>query len=261
MPDFRDSVFSFPAEVFRVAARALNSWSIQQPSLPCWRLWWNSEPGASVTWNDRRFKLTPDHIVLVAPETAFKVVLSRPVECHLFIHFALGSTRWRLTDRVISLAPPDETLKAALALSKRLLQTRDKTLTEPLRAISLVSSVLDLTDEEMWPAPPTDHRVRRVVTAIDGNPGAHWPDAALARLASMSAGGFARLFRAQNGGLSPQAYLHRQRLALARHLLMQTELPIESVAEQSGFCDRSYFSTVFRREVGVPPAKYRQQTR
>jgi len=261
MPDFLGSVFSFPIDVFRVVARPLDDWTIQQPSLPCWRLWWNSEPGARVTWRGRRFALSPDRVILVAPETEFEALLVKPVALHLFIHFTPGALDWRRTDQLISLRIPSAIHEAILALSKKLSDAAHPAMAEPLRAISLITSVLALIDVARWPAPPADPRVRRVMAAIDADPGADWPDSALARIASMSIGGLARLFRTQTGGLSPQSYLQRQRLALARHLLMQDGLSIDSIAERCGYCDRSYFSTVFRKAVGVAPAKYKLHIR
>ena len=72
--------------------------------LPCWRLWWNSNPGAFVRWQGRRIALGPDRFVLVAPETPFEVELRKPIARHVFIHFGLATNQWRLTNRVIEVA-------------------------------------------------------------------------------------------------------------------------------------------------------------
>jgi AraC-like DNA-binding protein len=36
---------------------------------------------------------------------------------------------------------------------------------------------------------------------------------------------------------------------------------IEQIAEACGFCDRNYFSTVFRKKLGIPPAEFRKMLR
>jgi transcriptional regulator GlxA family with amidase domain len=149
----------------------------------------------------------------------------------------------------------------ARALVSRLPKDTTIPYLEPLRAIALVAAVLAETDPGLWLPPQLDARVARATEAMDSQPGLPWPDRALARMSGMSVGGFVRLFRGEMGGCSPQAYLLAQRLARARTLLTQTELTLEAIAESCGFCDRSYFSTVFRRGVGIPPARYRQEGR
>ncbi len=59
-------------------------------------------------------------------------------------------------------------------------------------------------------------------------------------------------------GLTPIAYLTRFRLRQARRLLKDDSLNISDVAAAVGFSDGSYFSRVFRREMGMSPSDYRQ---
>ena len=53
--------------------------------------------------------------------------------------------------------------------------------------------------------------------------------------------------------------LQRVRLERAKRLLLETDLPIPSVAEAAGFASPSYLGQVFRRTFGVTPARYRRQ--
>lgn len=53
-----------------------------------------------------------------------------------------------------------------------------------------------------------------------------------------------------------QAHLDR-----ARRLLLETDLPLPTVAEASGFNTPSYLAQVFRRHIGMTPARYRRQAR
>lgn len=54
-------------------------------------------------------------------------------------------------------------------------------------------------------------------------------------------------------------FLTSLRLARAKFLLRGTGLPLKQVATLSGFANEYYFSTVFRRETGQPPAAYRRE--
>lgn len=50
-----------------------------------------------------------------------------------------------------------------------------------------------------------------------------------------------------------------RRLDIARRLLTCSNLPLQVIAERSGFRSAHYMSAVFRRELGYPPGKLRQQ--
>ena len=54
-------------------------------------------------------------------------------------------------------------------------------------------------------------------------------------------------------------YVTQQRLLHARMLLTTSKLSMDSIAEQCGFQDSAYFSTVFKREIGMPPTAFRKQ--
>ena len=49
--------------------------------------------------------------------------------------------------------------------------------------------------------------------------------------------------------------------ALVKQLLTETDLPLEQIAERAGFPHVEYLSVAFRREVGVPPSRFRAQNR
>lgn len=65
-----------------------------------------------------------------------------------------------------------------------------------------------------------------------------------------------RLFHDQYG-LPPSMYLQRVRLSHAVWLLKNRQLTVAEVAALSGFDDPGYFSRLFRREIGVPPGRFR----
>ncbi len=67
-----------------------------------------------------------------------------------------------------------------------------------------------------------------------------------------------RLF-SRHVGISPGRFLKKRRIAYAKELLLQPELPVSLVAELAGFEDANYFSKVFRKEAGMSPSEYAQQ--
>ena len=62
-------------------------------------------------------------------------------------------------------------------------------------------------------------------------------------------------------GRSPSAEIHRRHVEQAKRLLTETDMQIPDVAAASGFGSPTYFATIFKREMGLSPLKYRSSTR
>ena len=58
-------------------------------------------------------------------------------------------------------------------------------------------------------------------------------------------------------GYKTTEYILMARLSKAKHLLRTTELPVGEIAMQCGIEDVGYFSTLFRKHVGMTPTMYR----
>ena len=56
---------------------------------------------------------------------------------------------------------------------------------------------------------------------------------------------------------SVKKYINNLRIKQAEKLLLTTDLPIGNIATLCGFTDTNYFSTAFKKSVGLPPMKYR----
>lgn len=80
--------------------------------------------------------------------------------------------------------------------------------------------------------------------------------AELAAGLGVSAGWLFRAFRRRTG-VTPQAFLQRERMTRAGHLLSAGGLSVARVAELVGFADPLYFSRAFRRHHGRPPSALR----
>ena len=58
-------------------------------------------------------------------------------------------------------------------------------------------------------------------------------------------------------GRSVGTEIKRQRLAVAKKLLSGTDLKLETIARQTGFCHASYFIRIFKSGTGVSPRRFR----
>lgn len=62
----------------------------------------------------------------------------------------------------------------------------------------------------------------------------------------------------QQLGCSPQKYLLRCRLQMAREALLNTSIPVAVLASEFGFASTSAFSRAYKKHMGVSPAQTRQ---
>jgi AraC-like DNA-binding protein len=252
--------FRLDLGVLTVSLSRLRHWRVTRGGQPYWRLYWNPDPGAVVRLGGRQVPLEPGRVVLISPNTEFD---GRHVghPRHLWIHFVAGDPM----DRLSGLVWPIEDLgpwRARLeALARRLAESRD-VLDRPsqLETASLVTWALSHVPSDRWPKPTGDSRIENAVRAIRDEPGRAWTNAQLARRAHLAPNSFIRRFR-QVMGVPPGEYLSRCRIDRASLMLAHSDESIEAIAEACGFCDRSYFSTVFRRRTGLSPARYRRLLR
>lgn len=58
--------------------------------------------------------------------------------------------------------------------------------------------------------------------------------------------------------LAPMEYVSYYRIRMAAHSLVETQMSVAEIAEACGFGSGSYFTKVFRREMGCTPREYRE---
>jgi transcriptional regulator GlxA family with amidase domain len=94
--------------------------------------------------------------------------------------------------------------------------------------------------------------------SIEDNLAAPMDNRALSRACGLSESHFIRTFRAVMGQ-TPAQYILDRRVAQAAQRLLYTRDSIEQIAEACGFPNRSYFTRVFTRRAGTPPATFRRK--
>ena len=101
-----------------------------------------------------------------------------------------------------------------------------------------------------------DPRLSRALVAMHDRPQRDWRNGELAEVAGMSLSRFADLF-AQKVGETPQSYLRRWRMILARQEIAAGER-IQSVARRLGYGSAEALSRAFSKHFGVSPMQMRK---
>jgi len=101
-----------------------------------------------------------------------------------------------------------------------------------------------------------DPRLARLWSTVRRDLGGPWDLQRLARFAGLSEESLRRLCQ-REFGRAPLAHLTRLRMQLAADLLACTQEKIASIAVRVGYRDPFAFSNAFKRELRLPPSRYR----
>jgi two-component system response regulator YesN len=74
----------------------------------------------------------------------------------------------------------------------------------------------------------------------------------------LSSGHLSRVY-SRTTGMTLEEYLIRQRVELAKRMLLDPRLNVAEVAERCGFCNPAYFASVFKKYVRCTPREFASQ--
>ena len=99
-------------------------------------------------------------------------------------------------------------------------------------------------------------RLQRVRDYVEAHLGDALSLAVLADIACLSPYHFSRSFK-QASGVGPQRYVLQRRIERAKALMRRTNESLALIAHEAGFSDQSHLTSLFRRETGMTPGRYR----
>lgn len=99
--------------------------------------------------------------------------------------------------------------------------------------------------------------VQKVLTYIDTNLCADLSLKAFSENLSINASYLSTLFKKEMG-ISLTEYVNQKRILHAQRLIVSTNLPVKSIAQQCGIPDICYFSRMFKKISGITPKEYRE---
>jgi len=286
LPTTQQGYYTAGLEILRFDYWVVQLWNHANLAAPYWRLYWNREAGAEVQLREERFALTPECLLLIAPNTPFTTRFSGAdageqtdnlmIGCpigewvkptrrggrivhHFFTHFLAGTPYDTLSAHIFPFTIDNQSRELIQLILHPMADNRQQlNRQQSLALCALLHLALSHVPDELWPSPQTDERIKAVLNFIDQHFDQRLTNEDFAPIAAMSAKAFVRLFKAHTHQ-TPLEYLQHKRLEKASILLHHANDSIERIAEQCGFYDRHHFTKLFQRVFGIGPAAYRKR--
>jgi AraC-like DNA-binding protein len=257
--------------LLRVGARPLGrQWRYADLHAPYWRLYCNHQDGARIHPLDG----PPIHLAarrryLIPPWVHFASE-SREGVAHVFCHFDLLGMPGAL---IRAWFPSPIRLRSDPALEQAVLELGDRMAAGgaitaggacawKAAVHAALAEALDALPAREQPRllrhTRTDLPFAKALHHIHAHLGENLSNGALAARCGMGSDHLIRLFR-RHLDQTPLQYVQERRLAAAARDLVQGDEGIEVVAERYGFPNRFYFTRVFTRRMGQPPAAWRRR--
>lgn len=129
-----------------------------------------------------------------------------------------------------------------------------------LLLIYMVRAWMAQAETGAWPAVLNDPVATAALRALHSDPAAPWTADRLASEAGVSRATLSRRFTSLVGR-PPMAYLTWWRLTLAATRLRDSNVPLATVARETGYGSPYALSHAFSREFGTTPGRYRERVR
>ncbi len=242
-------------------ATEIMSRSTELRSRPFWRFHWNSTPGAWFNWQGEKLMMGPNRLIAVPPHVKISQGCSSP--CHHVFMQIDGGLIFNSCKKVLwvdtqanGLLSVLQNIEAKLKKSGRTApENIDFFLSQKIKAV--VNRVFaELEPNDLLQIKP-DSRIAKAILLIEESLQYGMSNEQLADKVHLSTNAFIRLFT-QKVGMAPQQFLMKQRLQQAALRLTTTSASIDQIATDVGFCERSYFSRIFKREFQISPAQFRK---
>jgi len=167
------------------------------------------------------------------------------------------------TSPVVTLADPGA-FRHLFTLLKQA-AAHDRTPSNDLRifawTLELIGLVLESNAQAIGSLPvQRDNRFEPVLAYMNEHLSSRLTRTDLARIVHLHPSHFDRAFHKEYA-ISPMGMLREMRLQRAKHLLAETNHPLEAIAEMCGLRTAAYLSRVFRAQYGETPGTYRQRVK
>jgi AraC-like DNA-binding protein len=238
---------------------ANKNWNFTRVFSPFWRLYFNTEPGHSVLFDNKVVNLSPDRIVVIPPHRQFHCRSSRPVPS-LWIHFSISRKLLEKSGGALVFRPSAAELALAGDLMEAISEGESPEPTDRNYRLSMALVLTVLARREIAWSPELPAHLLKAMAHLEENLDVNLTVATLARAAGIGEPRLRADFKKIHG-TTPGKYLSEIRVREAAAMLFHTDKSLDEIAETTGFGTRFYMSRVFKKITGESPAAYRRKHR
>ncbi|QBG46857.1 AraC family transcriptional regulator [Verrucomicrobia bacterium S94] len=223
-----------------------------------WRLYYNETAGARVITRYETVDMSPGYIYLSPPHLSFQAMSENDPK-QFGLHFYASEPYDRVETKVYAI-PMSSLLQELLDATLNEIRPYPQFLTDRgmMYATALTATALAGIPAEYIHVYAVDVRIAEAMKYFQDNIHKSIDLEQVAGRVGLSKGAFIRLFKKETG-LTPYAWLMDSRIAWACDLLTRNTIPIDLIAEYTGFNDRFHFSKAFKKRIGLAPAAYRDR--
>lgn len=227
-------------------------WKYQKVMQKTWILYWNPTPGMIIQHDGKIIEVGPDNVLIIPPFTEYSGYTKHPF-LHFYAHFHVVSPEWVTKHEIIQL-DASFMVEPVFKMKNSSQETRNVLLYSIVtKALSMIPKKYFLAHDKEF-----DERIMKVLTMLNKNPQKNFTIEELLEYAKMSRKHFYNSFFAVTGS-TPKDYIQDNRLRYARNLLMETDKPIDEIAEITGYTNRYHFSKVFKKIYAHSPVAYKKR--
>lgn len=221
---------------------------------PFWRLYTVDTEGVSIQWENTTYPLVPGRWLLIAPETPFSGVQTKPAQQY-YLHFCLGIPMDTGTPMICEwpMKNDEAEMVADIFSGKNAKGQEGMGVTVLEHIIGAIRHI----PKERWTESQYDPIMIEALRMMENAMNAPLSNDQMAARLHMSLRSFQRYFQ-NHMGVPPQQYYLTMRLNHAARLLHETSWSMERIAAECGFCDRYTLTKHFTRQRHISPAAYRK---
>ncbi len=241
------------------------AWSWSPPVFTDFDFWIVLEGRGEFRINGEMTELRPGVGFLIQPGDQVSALHDpdKPLEVfasHLERTNASGAMGERMREHVLRFEVNDPSYFRAMAVEALQLGLADKP-SALLAQFTIAQMIMRAFIGHGIPLPSgAPSPLERIAMEIRSRPGHDWTTEAMARRCSLSIPQFNRQFR-QCMGKSPRQFVIHQRVSRAEHLLRESDMTIQQIAQALGYNDHFFFHRQFRKITGKTPGDIRKEAR
>ena len=238
-----------------IAPRSYN-WSEVMQYFPYFRLYLISEGEMDLILNTGRLHMVAGNMYLIHPLSIKKAYKPKYI-LHYFIHFNIKSVPFNLFD-YFELNNCIRYTDEDLNLFKIVLSNyKSSTVRDELKTSGAFQMLFSKFFSESSTYKPEMQKFIPVLKYIEKNIGSPISINNLADIMHINKIYFVNLF-SKTFKISPLKYIIEKRMIVAQKMLLNTQYSILEISERLGYPNEYYFSSTFKRTLGLPPTKWRK---